>query len=133
MRLVEKKRSNWRVPNWQPMEFVEKRVCSVDPNGDEGIFKNDLYTAVVRKYDDGIVHLSFHNKFNSTDIPWTHKQQIKNDICGREREAIEIFPAMSRIVDCANQYHLWVYPEGHIIPTGFQWLDKVNKNINISV
>ena len=119
MRIIEKKRDQWRVPGWQPMRFIRKEVDSLDSNGDQGIFQNNQYIAVVRRMTDGIIHISFRNMENSTEIPWKHKQQIKNDICGCEREAIELFPAMSRIVDAANQYHLWVYPEGYIIPTGF--------------
>ena len=126
MREIDKKRSQWKVPNWNQMQFIEKRTCPVNPEGDIGIFKNDIYTCVVRVMSDGIIHLSFRTRDNSTEIPWPHKQQIKNDICGEEREAIEIFPAMSRIVDAANQYHLWVYPEEYIIPTGFL---HHNKNI----
>lgn len=126
MRLVEKKRKNWEVQNWTPMTFVEKREDPNNLEGDIGIFINDIYTVIVRVMIDGIIHLSFRNNDNSTEIPWTHKQQIKNDICGRETEAIEIFPAMSRIVDTCNQFHLWVYPEGYIIPTGFP-ADTKNK------
>jgi hypothetical protein len=119
LRLIEKKRLVWSVPNWQPMKFIEMGPDPDFPEADVALFKNNLYIAFVRKMKDGIFHISFRNMENSTDISWPHKQQIKNDICGREREAIEIFPAMSRIVDAANQYHLWVYPEGYIIPTGF--------------
>ena len=119
MRTIEKNRGQWIVPGWQPMRFIRKEVDSLDPNGDQVIFQNNLYIAVVRRKSDGIIHISLRNMDNSTEIPWTHKQQIKNDICGKEREAIELFPAMSRIVDTANQYHLWVYPEGYVIPTGF--------------
>jgi hypothetical protein len=37
---------------------------------------------------------------------WRHLQQIKNDICGEESEALELYPAMSRIVDTVNQGRL---------------------------
>lgn len=119
MRIIEKKRSQWRVQGWQPMKFIRKEIDPVEPERDQAIFQNNLYRAVVRRMSNGMIHISFRNMENSTEIPWKHKQQIKNDICGKEREAIELFPAMSRIVDAANQYHLWVYPEGYIIPTGF--------------
>ena len=46
-------------------------------------------------------------------------QQIKNDICGEESESAELFPAMSRIADAVNQYHIWVLPEGDKFPFGF--------------
>ena len=44
---------------------------------------------------------------------WRHLQRIKNDLVGPEHEAVELYPAESRVNDEANQYHLWVlmYPE----------------------
>ena len=65
---------------------------------------------------DGLIHLSIKNHDRTTHIPWQDKQWIKNDICGEEMEAVEIFPAESRMVNTANQYHLWVMNE---IPIGF--------------
>tara|TARA_B100001559_G_scaffold312472_1_gene310230 strand:+ start:1689 stop:2267 length:579 start_codon:yes stop_codon:yes gene_type:complete len=50
---------------------------------------------------------------------WQDVQTIKNRLFGIEREAIQIFPAESRMVNTANQYHIIVFPEGHIIPFGF--------------
>ena len=44
-------------------------------------------------------------------------QQIKNMLCGEGAEAIEIYPAESRLVDTCNQYHLWVI-DGRF-PLGF--------------
>lgn len=51
---------------------------------------------------------------------WRHLQRIKNAIVGPEHEAVELYPAESRMVDEANQYHLWVledptarFPFGH--------------------
>lgn len=34
-------------------------------------------------------------------------QRIKNQLAGAECEAIELYPAESRLVDSANQFHLW--------------------------
>lgn len=50
---------------------------------------------------------------------WQDVQTIKNRLFGIEREAIQIFPAESRMVNLANQYHLFVMPEDFIIPFGF--------------
>jgi hypothetical protein len=36
------------------------------------------------------------------------------------REAIEIYPKESNLIDAANQYHLWVFPEGMNVPYGFR-------------
>lgn len=50
---------------------------------------------------------------------WRDLQHIKNELCGEDREALEIYPAESRLVDTANQYHLWVMPKDAQIPFGF--------------
>lgn len=50
---------------------------------------------------------------------WRELQSIKNAICGPDAEAVELYPAESRLVDTANQYHLWVLPEGRVWPFGF--------------
>lgn len=50
---------------------------------------------------------------------WRELQRIKNELCGPEYEAVELFPAESRLVDTANQYHLWVLPEGMRFPFGY--------------
>lgn len=49
---------------------------------------------------------------------WRHLQQIKNDICGEDREAVELYPATDRVNDGANQYHLWVLPKGKRMAIG---------------
>lgn len=51
---------------------------------------------------------------------WRHLQRIKNELCGEEREAVQIYPAESRLLDESNQMHLWVYPEGFVLPFGYQ-------------
>jgi hypothetical protein len=51
---------------------------------------------------------------------WRILQEIKNALVGEECEAIEIFPAESRLVDTANQYWLWCFTDPEIrVPVGF--------------
>lgn len=38
---------------------------------------------------------------------WRDFQRIKNELLGDEYEACELYPAEDRLVDGANQYHLW--------------------------
>ena len=64
-------------------------------------------------------HVCMRN-LQSTDIPWTDKQKIKNDFYGPERVAIEVFPRESELVDEAMMYHIWVLPEGMNIPFGLK-------------
>lgn len=50
---------------------------------------------------------------------WRDFQRIKNEICGDECDAIEIYPKESRLVDTANQYYLYVFRDWNI-PLGFE-------------
>ena len=55
-----------------------------------------------------------------TDIPWVEKQKIKNELFGKEAQAIEVFPKESLLVDEANMYHLWILPDDYTIPFGLK-------------
>tara|TARA_R110000765_G_scaffold187638_2_gene293171 strand:- start:558 stop:1097 length:540 start_codon:yes stop_codon:yes gene_type:complete len=76
---------------------------------------NDRYTIGVHLLGadrDGFIELAIHNHKRTPHVPWRHLQQIKNEILGSEREAVQIFPAESRLVDTANEFWLYVYPTG---------------------
>lgn len=84
------------------------------------MWKNDRYTVVVeRRPDHSARQLSVRRNDRGTDVPWRHLQRIKNELAGAEVEAIELFPAESRLVDTANQRWLWVLPRGEKVPFGF--------------
>ena len=50
---------------------------------------------------------------------WQDMQTIKNRLVGTECDAFQIFPAESRMLNTANQYHLIVLPEGYLLPFGW--------------
>jgi hypothetical protein len=51
---------------------------------------------------------------------WRDLQRIKNDLIGEENEAVELYPAESRLCDSANQYHLWVLADPELrFPFGY--------------
>lgn len=52
------------------------------------------------------------------DIPWAVKQEIKNELVGDRRVAIEVFPTKKNLVDVCDVYHLWVLPKGFQLPFG---------------
>ena len=53
-------------------------------------------------------------------VSWRDMQEIKNKIMGPEYEAVQIFPAESRLVDTSNQYHLLCFAdEGVRWPFGY--------------
>ena len=57
------------------------------------------------------IHLSIKDHDRSARHDWRDLQRIKNELVGPECEAIEIYPAESRLVDTANQYHLYVFQD----------------------
>lgn len=67
----------------------------------------------------GPLHLSVKRLDREPVYDWRHKQSIKNEIAGPDREAVEIFPDERRLVDGANQTHLYVLPRGARVPFGF--------------
>ena len=92
------------------------------------VFLNDTYQvniddAPAHNFPFALTHLSIKRRDKQSIHDWRDLQQIKNALCGPEREAFEIYPAESRKVDSANQYHLWVCPEGVQIPCG--WIERL--------
>jgi hypothetical protein len=59
-------------------------------------------------------HLSIKRKDREPidENRWRLLQHIKNTLVGPEHEAVELYPAESRLVDTCNQYHLWVFQSG---------------------
>lgn len=130
---MSKRRKGGPTPpkQWQPM----RRATPANPDlfvEHEGpaaeMWANDRYTVVVAPPDgtsattldrDGALWLSIRRNDRRALRDWRDFQRIKNDLAGPEREAFELFPAESRLVDTANQYHLWVLPAGQRLPVGW--------------
>ena len=105
----------------------------------EEVYQNDQYMAFVNRrvgpgafpystavtggglpLEEEFVWLSFKRNDRKPVKDWRHVQNIKNDILGPECEMVELFPAESRLVDTANQYHLWGFTNSEIRwPFGF--------------
>lgn len=106
--------------------ITAKEAAEALDRTDELLFMNNLYQVHVRKIDGreafgcDIIHLSIRRLDRESIHDWRHLQQIKNELVGPEFEAIEIYPAEDRLVDTANQYHLWVLADPKIrIPLGW--------------
>ena len=71
----------------------------------------------------GVIHLSVKTHDKKPIRDWRDMQRIKNELVGEEHEAVELYPAESRLVDTANQYHMWVFDkpvsDGAYYPFGF--------------
>ena len=51
-------------------------------------------------------------------MPWAIKQQIKDELFGSRRVAIEVYPSQKNLIDACDVYHLWVLPKDFVLPFG---------------
>ena len=76
---------------------------------------DDGYSVMSRlvRTECGVVeHVTILNMVTSGEVPWSVKQEIKNELFGDRRVAIEVYPDVKNLVDVCNVYHLWVLPKG---------------------
>jgi len=100
-----------------PVSVIEQ--VQKDEKENAMLFLNDVYQVSMRDDDSGVTHLSIKRRDQEPIHDWRDLQQIKNELCGFQREGVELYPAQSRVVDTSNQYHLWVMPYGVEIDIGF--------------
>lgn len=75
------------------------------------VWINEIYQVQRRTFPESdLIHLNIRRRDGGPILrDWRHFQQIKNELLGEECEAIELYPAESRMVDTSNKYHLWGY------------------------
>ncbi len=101
----------------QKIFLVEKLLGSMAA---PKMYMNDLYRVQVREVAP-FVQLDITRRDGEVCSNWQDFQKIKNELVGPECEGVELFPAESRLVDTANQYHLWVMPNTRYrFPFGFE-------------
>lgn len=84
------------------------------------VYRNDLYEVAINDLGSDILHLSIKRLDREPIHDWRDLQRIKNELVGPECEAVEVYPAESRLVDTANQYHLWACSNpAYRFPIGF--------------
>ena len=67
-----------------------------------------------------MTHLSIKLRSRKPCHDWRDLWAIKNCLIGERHEAIELYPHVGRLVDGANQYHLYVVDQPDVIlPFGF--------------
>jgi len=132
-----KTRLTWRDLEKQGVPKTKAKAVLRDLSKDE-LWANDLYVAHVRRrtgpgwFDKSkevfnafgadigeVAWISVKRHDKQPIFDWRHMQLLKNDIVGPEAEAMQLFPAESRLVDTANQYHLFAVLEGVTLPFGF--------------
>lgn len=103
--------------------YMEKAYPDGLPDGFVSIevWSNEMYEATAMTTVEGWVYLTLKRHDRRAVRDWRHLQSIKNEIAGPERIAIEIFPPEEFLIDEANQYHLWVLPEGEDLAQMFRY------------
>ncbi|HEY3900422.1 MAG TPA: hypothetical protein VGM54_17575 [Chthoniobacter sp.] len=117
---------NGRAPTLQEKLFwIEEKVRQT---ATWDIFRNNLYLVVIESTSP-LVHLCIRRHDGQPCTNWNHLQQIKTELIGAEHEAVELFPAESRLINTTNEYHLWAHPKsGYRFPFGFSWTRFVMDN-----
>ncbi len=105
-----------RTPRWEPLAPAAalQRGVPIDLPG-RTMWLNRLYTVIRMERatpwgGDPAVYLSIRRNDRSPARSWRDFQRIKNQLAGPEYEGVELYPAESRKVDGANQYHLFCFP-----------------------
>jgi len=106
-----------RVPTLaEKMLWIEQSMQTSSP---QQTWENDIYLVRVFSHPP-FIQLDISRKDEQPCENWRHFQQIKNELVGAEFEAVELYPAESRLVDTANQYHLWIVADQkYRFPFGF--------------
>jgi hypothetical protein len=67
-----------------------------------------------------LIWLTIRRQDRKPSRSWPDLMRIKDELVGEQNEAVELFPATSRLVDMANQYNLWVLEQPEItFPFGY--------------
>jgi hypothetical protein len=94
----------------------------------QSVYMNDRYQvntqSLVAPFGEAVgdvMWLSIKRRDKAPVHDWRDLQAIKNLIVGPEHEGFEIYPAESRLVDTANQYHVFVFLDPKVrLPVGFR-------------
>ena len=108
----EKQKRNLSVAQTKPWTKFEEGRIPEFPHIE--VYINSRYQVNVTKFmiDEPFgrcFHLSIKTRDKAPYHDWRDFQRIKNELVGPEYEAVEIYPAESRLVDTSNQYHLWCF------------------------
>lgn len=129
---MKRKRTKIQSIPWTPFQLCNHAVAhggimlKIENNDSQMTVRNSRYTVAIYALGSEepfgpMVHLSIKTNDRAAHHDWRDLQRIKNELCGDEAEAVELYPAESRLVDAANQYHLFVCkPGGYRFPFGFK-------------
>ena len=112
-------------PEWSPfVELFGPGSAFCRGLGCDFAYSNSRYQVVVKFERTGlgwppVMHLSIKAHDKRCVHDWRDMQRIKNELAGTSAEGMELFPAESRLMDEANQFHIYcVHPMMGVLPFG---------------
>jgi hypothetical protein len=94
---------------------------------------------IIRTQFGNVEHVTISKGTGTNDgtgeVSWAMKQQIKDELFGENRFAIEIFPKQKNLVDVCDVYHLWVFDKKVDMPFGIapkEYQKAINRGYNVS-
>lgn len=113
------------IKDFDPAKIEEYIEATVLRAAEGAHWNNDKYQVVIVEAEVGddfppMWHLSIKRNDRYPIFNWRDLQRIKTELIGPENEAVMLFPAESRKVDGANQYHLFCLRDAQLkFPFGF--------------
>jgi hypothetical protein len=105
---------------WQHLVKQATRLAPAPGTGKVGPMEewgNALYGVTIRRFECGWpfgdgpwAQIGIYCHDGQPRHDWRDMQHIKNDVLGDEWEAVELFPAESRLIDPSNYYTLYAAP-----------------------
>ena len=102
---------------WEPLYRLGN--THVDGITDYETWENTRYSCSVRRFKNGFfirnrpyIVIGISHAHGSAGHDWRDFQAIKNDICGKEWEGIELYPAESRLKETSNCFYIWCVEKG---------------------
>ena len=94
---------------------------------------------IIRTQFGNVEHVTISKGTGTNDgtgeVSWAMKQQIKDELFGENRFAIEVFPKQKNLVDVCDVYHLWVFDKKVDMPFGIsrsEYQKAINRGYNVS-
>jgi hypothetical protein len=102
---------------WEPLVYIGEEDQL--PGEHYEVWENSRYNCSVRRYTKGwfvknrpYIVIGISNNDESSRHDWRDFQAIKNQLAGRDWEAVELYPAESRLKDPSNRFYLWCCEKG---------------------
>ena len=85
-------------------------------------YRNDWIAVLVRSVHSDLLDVMVDHAAIRTamcaEFGWRELQRIKDEIFGKDRMAVQVYPRQVELVDAADMYHLWVFPIGYSFDFG---------------